>query len=116
MKHPVRGRSGRTEYLQVRLDGELKNQVIDLCEKEECSLNAWLVEVIKDALRVKKGLPKPPRGVAPLPTPALALRAWMSGERLLAPCGKTSPCEGMKVEPEIHDGLQFCSVCRIRQL
>lgn len=102
-------------YLQVRLPAELKNAVIDRCEALGCSLNAWLVEVLRKGLRDDLGLPEPPVAKAPLPTPADMIREWAAGERLLMPCGAVEPCPAVGPDGTWeHDGMGFCVECGIR--
>ena len=102
-------------YLQVRLPGWLKNEVIAHCERLGCSMNAWLVESIQTALRDGRGLPEPPQARAPIPTPADEIRAYALGERLTTPCGRYDTCDGMDpAKVWDHDGMSFCSTCSIR--
>lgn len=102
-------------YIQVRIPGWLKNDIIDHCAKLECSLNAWLVEAIQAALRSDRGLPEPPQARAPLPTTADQIRAWAVGERLIMPCGKQQ-CSADQGGTWVHDGMGFCRECNIRVL
>lgn len=100
-------------YIQVRLPGWLKNDIIAHCEKLGCSLNAWLLEALQAAIRADRGLPEPPQARAPLPTTADQIRAWAVGERLVMPCGKTE-CAAFDGETWDHDGMGFCRECSIR--
>lgn len=109
-----RAKPGVLNYLQIRLDGTLKNAVYAHCRKLDVSMNAWVVEVIKAALRDAKGVPQPPEPRAPLPTAIDEIRAWTTGERLLMPCGKFDTCAGVELEREVHDGMEFCRECEIR--
>lgn len=102
-----------SNYLQVRLPGWLKNDIIDHCQKLGCSLNAWLVESLRASLRVERGLPEPPPARAPLPTTADQIRAWAVGEKLLTPCGKME-CPAMSGDTWEHDSMGFCVHCGIR--
>ena len=102
-------------YLQIRLPGWIKNQIINHCEKLGCSLNAWLVEAVQAQLRADLRLPDPPPAKAALPTTADMIRLWAVGERVVMPCGAVEPCSA--VDPEgrwVHDGLGFCGFCGIR--
>lgn len=107
--------TGDEAYLQIRLPGWLKNDIIDHCQQEQISLNAWLVEAVREALRTGMLIPAPPRAAAPLPTTADMIREWAVGERVLMPCGAESPCAA--VDPGgswVHDGMGFCRFCGIR--
>lgn len=100
-------------YIQLRLPGWLKNDIISHCETLGCSLNAWLIEAVQTALRSDRGLPEPPQARAPIPTTADQIRAWAVGERLLMPCGK-SECSAYEGDTWSHDGMGFCRECGIR--
>ena len=101
-------------YIQVRLPGWLKNEIITHCEKLDCSLNAWLVESLQAALRADRGLPEPPQARTPMPTTADQIRAWAVGDRLTMPCGKKDSCPAWDGETWDHDGMGFCHSCGIR--
>lgn len=101
--------------VQIRLPGWLKNEVAKHCKKKGVSVNSWTIEVIRSALRADKGIPEPPPAVAPLPTLADELHSYVTGEALLAPCGKIAPCEGIKKGNFFqHGDSAFCRVCNIR--
>lgn len=102
-------------YLQIRLPGWLKNEIIHHCETIGCSLNAWLVEAMQASLREGRGLPEPPPARAPLPTTADQIRAWAVGERVMMPCGKLQ-CDADKGGTWVHDSMGFCRECGIRVL
>lgn len=107
--------TGDLAYLQIRLPGWLKNQVIDHCESRGISLNAWLVETVRTQLRNELQLPEPPPARAPLPTTADMIRSWATGERILMPCGKTDTCQAVDENGQwSHDGMGFCRECGIR--
>ena len=101
-------------YVQIRLPGWLKNQIIEHCESLDCTLNAWLVETVIAAIRQEQGLPQPPPARAPLPTVADQIRAWALGERMVMPCGKTESCAAFDGDTWHHDGMGFCNSCGIR--
>ncbi len=106
--------TGQTAYLQIRLPGWLKNQIIDRCETDSISLNAWLIEALQTAIRNDLQLPTPPPAKAPLPTTADMIRQWATGERVLTPCGKEL-CAALDDEGRwSHDGMGFCNECGIR--
>lgn len=113
-RKPVKSNPEVLNYVQMRLPGSLKNEVIAHCEKLECSLNAWLVEMVKQKLREEKGLPEPPPSKAALGDASEGIRAWAEGRKLLMPCGKYGSCAAVEQELEGHDGMSFCSECGIR--
>jgi hypothetical protein len=107
--------TGDLAYLQIRLPGWLKNEVIDHCESRGISLNAWLVEALRAQLRVELEVPAPPPARAPLPTTADMIRGWATGERLIMPCGRNETCAGIDDAGRwSHDGMGFCNECGIR--
>lgn len=101
-------------YFHIRLPGWLKNQVIEVTKKNNTNVNGWITEVIRRGLREEWGLPEPPPAVAPLPTTADQIRLWVSGEKILTPCGKVNTCFGTQNEPYRHSGMSFCKECDIR--
>lgn len=107
--------TGEEAYLQIRLPGWLKNEVIDHCETLQVSLNAWLVEAVLAGIRSDLELPPPPPARAPLPTTADMIREWATGQRSIMPCGKAEPCAGLDGDRQWqHDGMGYCGECGIR--
>lgn len=111
---PQKAKPDQWNYLQVRVPGWLKNEVLAHCEDLNCSLNAWLVEVIRWGLREGQGLPHPPPAHAPLPTPSHQMRAYLLGERLMTPCGQQGECPATEGQVWDHDEMTFCRSCGIR--
>lgn len=102
-------------YIQVRLPGWLKNDLIAHTAELDCTLNAWLVEAIQAQLRADRGLPDPPPAHAPLPTTADMIREWAVGERVVMPCGRSEGCSVVGEDGRwAHDGMGFCVDCGIR--
>lgn len=101
-------------YIQVRIPGRLKNEIISLAAEQNCSVNIWITQILESAVRAKKGIPEPPPARAPLPTVRDELRAYLKGEKLLTPCGREGSCTGTETPPMLVDGLGFCSECSIR--
>ena len=107
--------TGQEAYVQVKVPGWLKNELIAHCGQMGISLNAWLVEAIRAGLRNDLSLPQPPPARAGLPTTADMIRQWATGERLLMPCGKTQTCGAVDDDGRWdHDGMGFCRECGIR--
>jgi hypothetical protein len=110
-RRPQKAKNLDGEYqLVVRVPGWLKNQILAHCKSTGVSLNAWMANRLYLDLQAERGLPEPPQGRAPLPTPADQIRAWASGEKLLMPCGKTDCTPKL----ETVSGATYCKECRIR--
>jgi hypothetical protein len=108
---PVRAGDEDGEYnLVIRMSGKLKNQIIDICEANGTSLNNWALGVFYGAVRDGRGLPPAPEPVAPPPGTIEQIRAYLAGERLIMPCGK-SKCD---IQLELVGRLEFCSTCGVR--
>lgn len=115
MPRPPQPATGNLAYLQIRLPGWLKNQIITHTQNQNTTLNAWLIEAIQHALRTDLQLPPPPPAAAPPPTTADMIRQWATGQRTITPCGKTQPCTGQTQTGQwTHDGMHFCTECGIR--
>ncbi len=110
---PERATTEGQVYLQIRLPGKLKNQVIDNAESSNVSLNAWLLQAIQNMLR--DGMPAP-APLAPLPTHVDVLRAYLSGETLMGPCGQlATDCDAVNGNRLTADmSCQWCQTCGIR--
>lgn len=99
-------------HLQTRLPGWLKNRIVGRAEAEGLSVQAWVANVLY--LAVDSDFPPPPPARAPIPTEMDALRAYLTGERLLEPCGRPAPCERREVPEVTVDSVAYCGHCRVR--
>lgn len=96
----------RIEFL---LSGKDKNALIEFCDAQGVSLQRWLAVTVLSALREGRGLPPLVEGSA-LPDAGDVLRAYLSGERVLQPCGRTD-CVPSPVDV---GGVLFCDECGVR--
>jgi hypothetical protein len=94
--------------LVIQIPGWLKNAILDACG--EARINQWVSTVLYEAVREARGLPPAPPPAAPKPTTADQIRAYMVGEVILQPCGKTD-CEPTWEELQ---NMQFCQKCGVR--
>lgn len=113
---PKARRAPADEYVQIniRVPGRIKNDVMRAAKRNDATMNAWLVQVLRRALREEWGIPEPPPAVRPLATIADQIESFATNRPLIMPCGKMSTCEGAGAPPLDLDGMSFCSVCNIR--
>jgi len=109
-RKPERAKNPTTLYrIEFLLNGNDKNALIDHCDTEGVSLQQWLAVVVMSAIREGQGLPRLADGL-PLPDAGSVLRAYLAGERVLQPCGRTD-CSPSPVDV---GGLLFCGECGVR--
>lgn len=107
---PVRHQSNRPAVVQVRLNGELKNQVIDAAATAGLSINDWLTNAIRTVLADGMKAPAP---VAPVVTAEMVVRDYLLGNTTIAPCGAVWPCAAETSSSEAG-GYRWCDECGIR--
>ena len=94
----------------IQIPGWLKNQLLEHCQKHNTTINKWVANQIRESLRQNAGLPPAPPAKNPIPTTQDQIRAYLSGEKLLNPCGKTD-CQ---LVIEQLQNFKFCKNCGIR--
>ena len=109
---PVHARDGAPAVLHVQLPADLKNAVVEAAGHAGMSVTGWVANVLRLAARGELGIPEPPPPSRPLPTPAEALLAYLSGERTIGPCGKGWPCDAAR-DTQTVGGVEWCA-CGIR--
>lgn len=110
----VTHRDDAEAVLYIRVPGWLKNDLAGLADQQGLSINAWCANQLRLALREQRGLPAPPVPAGPVAGPVEAVRAWLEGETLLTPCGRTGSCAGTDGEVELVSGVGWCRECGIR--
>lgn len=106
VRRPVEGE--RTVQLHVMVPAGLKADILDVLP-EGVSLNQWVLNALWNELRFG-GSPRPVPKAAP--SVAEVVGAYVSGERLLGPCGERWPC-GLD-EGRVRVGVRvFCGVCGV---
>lgn len=98
-----------THFITLAVTGAEKNKLIDGANSRNMPLNEFLRYIIWEFVMSEKSLPPAPAS-RPKPTPDEALRAYLSGEKLLMPCGK-EVCN-MDIKP--FGGGEYCNTCGLR--
>lgn len=99
----------RWGHVTVRLRGDRKSRLLDVAEEWGCALSDVVLLAVEDFVRSRDGVPRLGDGVRP-PSVDDVLRAYVSGERLVQPCGRVS-CD--RVESQVGS-FRFCDVCGVR--
>jgi hypothetical protein len=94
----------------VRVRGSVKNRLLGEAERLGCSLSELVLLAVEDFCRGRDSVPGLSDGVRP-PDVGDVLRAYVSGERVLEPCGRVAPCG--RVE-RVVGSFRFCDVCGVR--
>lgn len=100
----------RYSELHLRLLGSQKNEIIDYAKAQGLSVNQLVLYAVLDFIRNQKGIPSPGSAQFSIPTMEETLTAYMRGEQVLTPCGKTS-CDMQLVDVA---GMEFCKTCNVR--
>lgn len=110
---PQQAHPDATVTVVARIPGWLKNRVLQQADDGGVSINVWMTNAVLTQLN--HGVPAPPP-VRPLPELAHQLRAYLSGEQLLGPCGlPIEACDAPQhqIETAAKDAA-FCATCGIR--
>lgn len=111
---PSKSNPDRPAVIVLRLPGKYKNAIIDHAQQLGVPYTNWCVETLITALNNQQGHPPPPPPAAPLPTPQQQLHAYLTGQKLLLPCGQTgTQCPGT-TNPEKLGSHHYCPQCKIR--
>lgn len=108
----VKYRPGATAVLYVRMPGWLKNEITEHCAEAGLSTTAWVNNALKHALEADWDVPEAPPAAAPIPTRVDVVRGYLTGEEVLEPCGRISPCERTQIIDV--NGIGYCDHCNIR--
>jgi hypothetical protein len=100
----------RYSEIHFRLLGSQKNEIIDYAKAQGLSVNQLVLFAVIDFIRNEKGIPSPGSAQFTIPTMEETITAYMRGEDILTPCGKTQ-CDMELVDVS---GMQFCKSCNIR--
>ena len=98
----------RTQQLHVTVPADLKAEIVAALP-DGTSLNQWVLNALWNELRFG-GTPRPIP--APVPSVADVLASYVSGDRLLGPCGNRWPCAGDSARRQV--GVRsFCDECGV---
>ena len=106
----------RAEYpnrlynIVIRLKGSEKNRILKAAKKENVTLSQYILYAVWVLIRSKQGIPAPTTAKHALPNFDAQMRSYLSGERLLQPCGEVE-CDMTVVEVA---SMQFCETCNVR--
>lgn len=100
--------------LYIRVPGHLKNTIASAADAAGLSITAWCANALRLALLDERGIPRPPRAHAPLPTVETVIAAYARGESVLTPCGRAGSCPGVEGDREVLHGVEWCGSCGIR--
>ena len=92
------------------LTGFLRSRHIDAAQEEGISVNQLILYAVWTYIRSKQGIPLPGSSQFARNTPEDYLKAYLSGETLLMPCGKPK----CKMVPVALSGMEFCDTCNVR--
>lgn len=98
--------------IYVRVPGWLKNKITAIAAENGMTVNTWAANVLQLATR-NNPIPPPPAR-APIPDATDTIRAYLTGERLLSPCGQPWPCRLDTEGTTTVAGLTYCTACGIR--
>lgn len=92
----------------VRVDGSVKNSWLDAADAVGLSLSEFVRFCVWK--HVESGDVMPGVASRGLPSEVDVLRSYLSGDRLLMPCGEVS-CD---LVVEMFGDVGFCEVCKVR--
>ena len=100
----------RLYNIVLRITGQEKNKILKAAKKENVTLTQYIQYAVWTLMRSEKGIPPPTTAKHALPDFDAQMRSYLSGERLLQPCGEVS-CDMVVVEVA---SMEFCETCNVR--
>ena len=98
--------------LTVVIPGWLKNRIVEHCASLGLSIGEWVSTRLMLDIREERGLPAAPPAVKGIPDATDVVREWLTGDRMIQPCGKTD----CNPEWEELQKMKFCTKCGVRGL
>lgn len=110
-KKPTRAKHvDRLYNIVLRVKGSRKNEIMQAAQKNKMQLSEYILYCVWEHMRSERGIPEPGPSQFALAEPMDYLRAYLSGETVLMPCGQKS-CE--MVISSFED-MEFCDTCNVR--
>ena len=100
----------RLYNIVLRVTGKEKNRILREAKKQNLSLTEYIKYCIWLTMRNEQGIPPPTTTKIELPTFDAHLRAYLSGETLLQPCGEKE-CD---MVVEMFGVMKVCGTCNLR--
>lgn len=113
MRQPQPATTTGPTYIQIRLPGPLKNKLIQEAQNQNTTLNTYIITALTAAINNQHQIPQPPQATQPLPTTSDQIRAYITGQKLTGPCGKTN-CTAQTNNHKTDRNTTFCTTCGIR--
>lgn len=108
----------RLYNIGLRITGKEKNRILKAAKQEGISLSSYIKYCIYAEMQREQGIPPLPKNQYPLPTVQEQVRAYLTGQALLQPCGEVEcvlSVEGGLEKSVVEVGeLRFCVSCNVR--
>jgi hypothetical protein len=100
----------RLYNIALRVKGSQKNEIMQAAKRNKMQLSQYILYCVWEHMRSERGIAPPGPSQFKIAEPMDHLRAYLSGETLLMPCGQQK-CE-MKIVQ--FDTAKFCETCNVR--
>jgi len=100
----------RLYNLGIRITGKQKNLIIDHAKSRGMSVSQLIEYAVWQFIREERGIPAPGPSQFAKVTKEEMIRAYLTGETLLQPCGKIE----CKQDLVMFQGMEFCETCNLR--
>lgn len=100
----------RLYNIVLRVKGSHKNEIMQAAKKNKMQLSEYVLYCVWEHMRSERGIPAPGPSQFQVAEPMDHLRAYLSGETILMPCGQVS-CD---MVVSTFQGMEFCDTCNVR--
>lgn len=94
----------------IRISGKQKNHIIDFADSKGITVSQLIEYAVWQFIRNDKGIAAPGPSQYAVITPEENIRAYLTGETLLQPCGKVE----CKQDIVMFQNMKFCETCNLR--